>query len=96
MPPRIMKDDLGSEKHEHLIPESMEIEQDIFCKVCKYSFYLGCGISKIVAQLICTHSQAASSLFEAMTLFLCTLLFVNLILDLFFKVPDPRKISDTI
>ena len=52
MPPRIMpgimKDDLGSEKHEHLIPESMEIEQDIFCKACKNSFYMGCGISKIV------------------------------------------------
>ena len=45
MPPRIMKEDFGSEKHEHLIPESMEIEQDIFCKVCKHSFYLGFGIS---------------------------------------------------
>ena len=33
-----MKDDLGSEKHEHLIPESMEIEKDIFCKVRKHSF----------------------------------------------------------
>ena len=45
MPPRIMKDDLGSEKHEHLIPESMEIEKDIFCKVRKHSFYLVFGIS---------------------------------------------------
>ena len=49
MPPRIMKDDLGSEKHEHLIPESMEIEKDIFCKVCNPdSFYSGFGISTLV------------------------------------------------